>query len=87
MSYLEDWKMQRSSLLLTVRQGYHCIALTEDSIPKTTFKSLLEKWEFVKSPFGLNQAPAYFMALINKVPWRMWGLCNELHGWYTDIQP
>ena len=25
------------------------------------------KWEFLKCPFGLNQAPAYFMALINRV--------------------
>ena len=26
-----------------------------------------EKWEFLKVPFGLSQAPAYFMALITKV--------------------
>ena len=53
---------------IDIRQGYHHIALSEDAIPKTAFSlSTGEKWEFVKVPFGLSQAPAYFMALINKV--------------------
>ena len=46
-----------------LQQGYHHIALTEDSIHKTAFM----KWEFVRCPFALNQAPPYFMALINQV--------------------
>ena len=53
---------------IDIRQGYHHIALSEDAIPKTAFTlGTGEKWEFVKVPFGLSQAPAYFMALINKV--------------------
>ena len=50
---------------LDLHQGYHHITLTEESIPKTAFTTPFGKWEFVKCPFGLNQAPAYFMALIN----------------------
>ena len=53
---------------IDIRQGYHHIALSEDAIPKTAFSlEMGEKWEFLKVPFGLSQAPAYFMALINKV--------------------
>ena len=52
---------------IDLRQGYHHIALTEDSIPKTAFSTPWGKWEFLKCPFGLNQAPAHFMALINRV--------------------
>ena len=37
------------------------------SIPKTAFTTPWGKWEFLKCPFGLNQALAYFMALINRV--------------------
>ena len=52
---------------IDLRQGYHHIALTDESIPKTAFTTPWGKWEFLKCPFGLNQAPAYFMALINRV--------------------
>ena len=52
---------------INLRQGYHHIALTEDLIQKTAFTTPFGKWEFVKCPFGLNQVPAYFMALINNV--------------------
>ena len=52
---------------IDLRQGYHHIALTDESIPKTAFATPWGKWEFLKCPFGLNQAPAYFMALINRV--------------------
>ena len=51
-----------------LRWGYHHIALTKDSISKTVFSAPLGKWEVVKCQFGLNQASAYFMALINRVP-------------------
>ena len=53
---------------IDMRQGYHHIALSEDTIPKTAFTlGTDEKWEFVKVPSRLSQAPAYFMSLINKV--------------------
>ena len=47
--------------------GYHNISLKEDSIPKTTFTSPFGKHEYLKVPFGLAQAPAYFQELMNKV--------------------
>ena len=62
-------KLKGAKIFTTIdlQQGYHHIALTEDSIHKTAFTTPFGKWEFVKCPFGLNQAPAYFMALINQV--------------------
>ena len=40
--------------------GYHHMSLGEDSIPKTAFTSPFEKYEYLKVPFGLAQAPTYF---------------------------
>ena len=37
------------------------------AIPKTAFTSPFSKYEYLKVPFGLAQAPAYFQKLINKV--------------------
>ena len=39
----------------------------EDSIPKTAFTLPFRKYEYLKVPFGLAQAPAYFQELMNKV--------------------
>ena len=49
---------------LDLRAGYHHIRLTADSILKTAFTSLFGKYEYVKVPFGLVQAPAYFQELM-----------------------
>ena len=40
--------------------GYHHIPLDRSSIPKTAFNSPFGKYEYMKVPFGLAQAPAYF---------------------------
>ena len=52
---------------LDLRAGYHHIGLTTDSIPKTEFTSPFGKYEYVKVPFGLAQAPAYFQELMTGV--------------------
>ena len=45
---------------LDLQAGYHHIPLDESSIPKTAFTSPFGKYEYIKVPFGLAQAPAYF---------------------------
>ena len=45
---------------LDLRAGYHHIPLDKSSIPKTTFNSPIGKYEYIKVPFELPQAPAYF---------------------------
>ena len=52
---------------LDLRAGYHHIRLTADSTPKTAFTSPFDKYEYVKVPFGLAQAPAYFQELMTGV--------------------
>ena len=54
---------------LDMYSGYHHIEMTKTARPKTAFTlpANLGKWEFLRCPFGLAQAPAYFQRLINKV--------------------
>ena len=52
-----------------MHSGYHHVEMTEEARPKTAFTlpANLGKWEFLRCPFGLAQAPAYFQRLINEV--------------------
>ena len=54
---------------LDMHSGYHHVEMTEEARPKTAFTlpTNLGKWEFLRCPFGLAQAPAYFQRLINEV--------------------
>ena len=52
---------------LDLRAGYHHIPLDKSSIPKTAFNSPFGKYEYVKVPFGLTQAPAYFLELMTGI--------------------
>ena len=46
---------------------YHHIPLDKPSIPKTTFNSPFGKFKYIKVPFGLAQAPAYFQELMTGI--------------------
>ena len=52
---------------LDLRAGYHHIPLDKPSIPKTAFNSPFGKFEYVKVPSGLEQAPAYFQELMTGI--------------------
>ena len=52
---------------LDVRADYHHIPLDKPSIPKTAFNSPFSKFEYMKIPFGLAQAPAYFQELMTGI--------------------
>ena len=52
---------------LDLRSSYHHIALDDDVIKKTAFVMPLGIYKYLKVPFGLAQAPAYFKNLMNKV--------------------
>ena len=47
--------------------GYHHIPLDKSSIPKTAFNLPFSKYEYIKVPFGLVQAPAYFQELMTNI--------------------
>jgi hypothetical protein len=47
--------------------GYHQFKVQECDIPKTAFISRYGLYEFTMMSFGLTNAPAYFMYMMNKV--------------------
>ena len=52
---------------LDLRAGYHHVPLDKSSILKTASNSLFRKYEYVRVPFGLAQAPAYFQELMTGI--------------------
>jgi hypothetical protein len=47
--------------------GYHQMKIRPSDITKTTFSTRYGLYQFTVTSFGLTNAPAYFMNLMNKV--------------------
>ena len=67
---------------LDLQAGYHHMPFNEFAIPKTAFTSPCGESKYIKVPFGLMQAPAYFQELMTGVLKRF--LLSLLLTWMTS---
>ncbi|KAL0553629.1 hypothetical protein IC582_007529 [Cucumis melo] len=52
---------------IDLRWGYHQLRIKDGDVPKTAFRSRYGHYEFIVMSFGLTNAPAVFMDLMNRV--------------------
>lgn len=52
---------------LDLRMGYHQVRIKPEDVPKTAFRTRYGHFEFLVLGFGLTNAPATFMSLMNSI--------------------
>nr|GFA67980.1 reverse transcriptase domain-containing protein [Tanacetum cinerariifolium] len=64
---LKDVPVIQDFLEIDLRSGYQQLSISKEDIPITAFRTCFGHYEFQVIPFGLINAPAVFMDLMNRV--------------------
>jgi hypothetical protein len=64
---LDQLKNAKFFSKIDLKSRYHQMKIRTEDIPKTAFVTRYGQYEFTVVSFGLTNAPAYFMNMMNKV--------------------
>ncbi|GKT28480.1 hypothetical protein ADUPG1_000675, partial [Aduncisulcus paluster] len=54
-------------IILDLKSGYHQVLMDEESLELTTFITKFGTFQYVRMPFGLKNAPAYFTMMLEDI--------------------